>query len=77
MCYLNQIKQRKTSTMLYLNYVKQNTTSVLCFSTHVNQNANNANNASLKSCTHKTIKIFSILINLSTSIKRNVLFESN
>ena len=57
MCYFNQIKQCKTSTMLYLNYVKQNTTSILCFSMHVKQNKNNAI-LLLNHRTHKTVTPF-------------------
>ena len=57
MCYLNQVKQCKTSTMLYLNYIKQNTTSVLCFLAHVKQNANNAMYL-LNHVIHKTINEF-------------------
>ena len=42
MCYLNQVKHCKTSTMLFLNYIKHNRNSGLCFSTHVKQNVHNA-----------------------------------
>ena len=57
MCYLNQVKHSKTSTMF------NKTQSVLCFSTHVKQNANNDEYLS-NQVTYKTIND-SVLINLS------------
>ena len=75
MCYLNQVKQCKTSAMLYLNYVKQNTTSVLCFLAHVQQNANNAMYL-LNHLTHKTIDQFCLNQSKHNAINA-MLFESS
>ena len=70
MCYLNQVKQCKTSAMFYLNYFKQNKTNVLCFSNHANKAMHFLNQ-------HKKQSLHSVLINLSMSIKNIVLFESS